>query len=694
MSAISYDEYLGLLEQQYRLPPGLGRAQMAAESGGNPQAVSPAGAVGLFQFMPQTARRFGIDPRDPIQAAQGWARYMRENLDRFGDLEQAVAAYNAGEGAVERYKGVPPYKETQTYVQRVLGALTPVQGAQAAPAQDVPAQQGLQQRYAEIKPRLQALEQAGASPYEIEQALTDELGIPMREPLGPGARVLHSIVNNAPLIAGAGASLAAPTIATGALAGGLTTGLTRFLMSPQEPAQAAVEGASTAAGSAALGYGLQGLGRAVGHVLPGAGQRISEWAASHGFPSPPASRIGRSLQRTAQLPLAGELMARRQGRAMIEAAEREARALSGGAVPDAANVANKAQQFFDSVAKGEKAASDALYEGVRAAVGAEVPVSTPATLAALGRVTERLRGAGVTPETASPLARKLFEMADDAARTGRTTRVWRDFYSDYQGVLKAVTGKRSDLKDVAPELARAMEADIQQLGSRVGIDLLGLHRQAGKTFSELQGLLKGTNIKKLAEGVKSPDGYLRTLLTEPNVRLLERLRGANPALHQEILEAGIAAAIAKSSKIVEATGERLIQGPALHKWVSDNERWLRLVYGPERTQALANFASWAARAYPEMALSASGINTGARLTELGTMAGAAYKMPLVGVGMGLTQAGAAWMARSLTSPNGTLFRVFSGLPPPRSVRGAGAAIGNLLTPSLGPTSPVLDSGRR
>ncbi len=102
--------------------PSLLRGVMIAESGGDPTAVSPAGAQGLMQLMPETARGLGVrNPFDPAQSVRGGAQYLRTLLDRFGgDVERALAAYNAGPGAVERYDGVPPYAETQSYVRRVL----------------------------------------------------------------------------------------------------------------------------------------------------------------------------------------------------------------------------------------------------------------------------------------------------------------------------------------------------------------------------------------------------------------------------------------------------------------------------------------------------------------------------------------------------------------------------------------------
>jgi soluble lytic murein transglycosylase-like protein len=101
--------------------PRLLAAITQAESGFNPNALSGAGAVGLTQLMPGTAAGLGVDPTDPAANLDGGARYIAGQLDTFGRVDLAVAAYNAGPGAVRQAGGVPDYPETQAYVRRVLG---------------------------------------------------------------------------------------------------------------------------------------------------------------------------------------------------------------------------------------------------------------------------------------------------------------------------------------------------------------------------------------------------------------------------------------------------------------------------------------------------------------------------------------------------------------------------------------------
>jgi soluble lytic murein transglycosylase-like protein len=105
---------------KYGLPPALLRSVMAQESAGKTNAVSPKGAIGLMQLMPGTAKDLGVDPHDPAQNVDAGARYLRDLLIKFDfQLWHALAAYNAGPGAVQKYKDIPPYRETVNYVNRI-----------------------------------------------------------------------------------------------------------------------------------------------------------------------------------------------------------------------------------------------------------------------------------------------------------------------------------------------------------------------------------------------------------------------------------------------------------------------------------------------------------------------------------------------------------------------------------------------
>ncbi|HWQ33898.1 MAG TPA: lytic transglycosylase domain-containing protein [Blastocatellia bacterium] len=131
------DELVRQAAAKYSLDPNLIFAVMRQESGFNPRAISPKGARGLMQLMPTTAVRLGVrDIYDPAQNIDGGARYLRFLLDTFnGDVELALAGYNAGEGAVARYGNrVPPYRETINYVQRISAHYTRLSGGSEARA--------------------------------------------------------------------------------------------------------------------------------------------------------------------------------------------------------------------------------------------------------------------------------------------------------------------------------------------------------------------------------------------------------------------------------------------------------------------------------------------------------------------------------------------------------------------------------
>ena len=109
---------------KYRVPAAFVTSIVAAESNFNSAAISPKGAIGLMQLMPETAQQFGADPAVPAENVDAGTHYLRRLMDRYqkrrSSIRHVIAAYNAGPGMVDRYRGVPPFRETRTYVARVL----------------------------------------------------------------------------------------------------------------------------------------------------------------------------------------------------------------------------------------------------------------------------------------------------------------------------------------------------------------------------------------------------------------------------------------------------------------------------------------------------------------------------------------------------------------------------------------------
>lgn len=115
------DSAIDEISARYGVDEKLVRSVISVESAWRPDALSPKGAIGLMQLMPGTARMLAVDPKDPVQNIEGGVKYLAQLSEKYsGDLEKTLAAYNAGPGRVDRYGGIPPFKETEAYVKKVL----------------------------------------------------------------------------------------------------------------------------------------------------------------------------------------------------------------------------------------------------------------------------------------------------------------------------------------------------------------------------------------------------------------------------------------------------------------------------------------------------------------------------------------------------------------------------------------------
>ncbi|MBQ3337334.1 MAG: lytic transglycosylase domain-containing protein [Selenomonadaceae bacterium] len=121
VEASSTEELIERMAEEYGVDPQLVKAIAIAESDMNQDEISPVGAIGVMQLMPETAAGLGVDPYDETENIAGGTRYLKQMLETFdGNIPLAVAAYNAGPNAVKRYGGIPPYSETKNYVGRVM----------------------------------------------------------------------------------------------------------------------------------------------------------------------------------------------------------------------------------------------------------------------------------------------------------------------------------------------------------------------------------------------------------------------------------------------------------------------------------------------------------------------------------------------------------------------------------------------
>lgn len=145
---MAYEALIQQATQKYGIPGNLLDSLINQESAKKSRATSPKGAMGLGQLMPATAKELGVtDPYDPAQNIEASARYLKQQLTKFGNPALALAAYNAGPGAVQKYKGIPPFAETQNYVKKIMKAFNPISEAYASEEPYRPSEKELYQQY-------------------------------------------------------------------------------------------------------------------------------------------------------------------------------------------------------------------------------------------------------------------------------------------------------------------------------------------------------------------------------------------------------------------------------------------------------------------------------------------------------------------------------------------------------------------
>lgn len=376
--------YLTQRAEELDIPVNLALAMVAQESSGEQDATSSKGAMGLFQLMPETAAELGVDPTDPIQNIDGGLRYFKQQLDAHeGNVQLALAAYNAGPGAVAEAGGVPDFPETQDYIARVLGRLEEQEPSAPAAATGAPETAPA----AALGPPGAAPSQSTAgTPVDAQEGADDpsliwQLGSSLASSLDP--RTFTGRVNLAAtagtLVTGGGA-LGVVGLRT-ALAAGVLPWLARRLLTM--PVVAAAAGGGQAALEQAIGTAPEGTSAVTEGVLQGAyevGGRMLLWPLRRIGAAAMARRVAGRARETLE---AGLTRTRETGRAMIATVNEAA-----ASVADTLKLLRQA-----STTARQEAAEGVSAAGLRAAEG----------------------GAGETAEVAGRLAQQELDVAADLA---------------------------------------------------------------------------------------------------------------------------------------------------------------------------------------------------------------------------------------------------------------------------------------
>ncbi|HGM6227691.1 TPA: lytic transglycosylase domain-containing protein [Pseudomonas aeruginosa] len=505
----NYDAWIEEASRAHNVDPGLVRLLIGQESRGDPNAVSPKGARGLGQLMPATAAELGVDPTDPRQNIFGTARYLSQQLDRFGSVPLALAAYNAGPGTVERVGGIPNYPETQNYVKDIMAKY---QGAQ-------PAYEPSSASVSEALARLNGAPEAGPSGEGYQpssQAVADALSMLS----APVDEKVSAPVAPTPPGKGLGDRLKDLNTAINAPAVGFFRGVREIADAPSE---------WLAKGSEAAGItdALKSLGI---DMLTGEEQLAANKARRAGYANESGSELaGRVLGNIAgvMVPMAGaESALAGGGNALLGTLSNSPRAASalqgvgnfvsgqGGALSKAAY---GAAQGAGSAALMSGASDSPLENqvGAGAAIGAVAGPIVSALANPVSRLVSRARGA-VTPNSA------IQNNADEVMERVRVTLEGggTDLSQIPQGILRGV---RTQVEDA---LRAGRQIDPAALARQAEFEALGIQPTLGQLTRDAGQFTAERNMRGIA-GAGEP---LAQRFAEQNNQLMQvlgRMGGAD-----------------------------------------------------------------------------------------------------------------------------------------------------------------------
>lgn len=461
---ISESERLGV-------DPNLALRQLGQESRFNPAAVSPKGARGLMQLMPETAKDLGVDPDDPYQNITGGLTYFKQMRDKFGSDDLALAAYNAGPGAVEKYGGIPPYRETQNYVRSILsGEGEPPEAAPRTP-QSPPRRPGASPQLAPLGAPPASAPRRAADPARSDEMLGFEKGV--TAPLDNAAIALRRFAHSpwsravAPVLPEAAQAIDMLSDATGG----------------QTPEAVKGERAKYFEREVAGGRAPGKIGEFVGNMagtialsrLPGG--PLTQGAATGALLSEgdDVVDVARDAAMGAVFSKAGDMVGRTAGGLVRGVTDKSVQALAKAGVPlTPGQLAGGAFKRAEDAATSIPFVGDVIRAGQRRSVEG---LNTAALNRALAPIGEKL------PQ--GLIGREAFEHADD---------VLSQRYSDLLPTLKVqadkgFVGAMTNLRD----LAKSMPADHRQVFEAT------LQREVLGRFAPKTGRMSGEAMKAAEE---------------------------------------------------------------------------------------------------------------------------------------------------------------------------------------------------